>query len=115
MLSRVRWLIQTTSMLHALWLIGPTGHRQAYEKGLIHYDVSEGNVMICRDPFSPFKGFIHDLDVSFSWKHFLARRGIPVELATWVQYCVEHGHEPAEPGESGALDDSKARAVSKIM
>ncbi|EPS93011.1 hypothetical protein FOMPIDRAFT_1093786, partial [Fomitopsis schrenkii] len=40
------------------------GHRQAYEKGVVHHDISEGNVMICRDPGSPFKGFIHDFDFS---------------------------------------------------
>ncbi|EPT03324.1 hypothetical protein FOMPIDRAFT_1046879 [Fomitopsis schrenkii] len=73
------------------------GHRLAYEKGVIHRDVIEGNVMICRDPDSPLKGFMHDFDHSFSWLRFLGKQGWDTELATWVQYCAEHGHEPAGP------------------
>ncbi|EPT03336.1 hypothetical protein FOMPIDRAFT_54087 [Fomitopsis schrenkii] len=88
------------------------GHKQAYEKGIVHRDVSEGNVMICRDPGSPFKGFIHDFDFSFSWLRFLAKRNRVADLATWFRYCVEHGHEPSEPGDSDPLNDSKERTVS---
>ncbi|OBZ70715.1 hypothetical protein A0H81_09148 [Grifola frondosa] len=38
------------------------GHRLALEAGVLHRDVSVGNVMIALD--RPFKGFIHDFDYS---------------------------------------------------
>ncbi|EPT03318.1 hypothetical protein FOMPIDRAFT_1116313, partial [Fomitopsis schrenkii] len=91
------------------------GHRQAYEKGIVHRDISEGNVMICRDPGSPFKGFIHDFDFSFSWLRFLAKRDMVVALATWWQHCIEHGHEPAGPGDADALNDSKERTGTPLF
>ncbi|EPT03334.1 hypothetical protein FOMPIDRAFT_1115985, partial [Fomitopsis schrenkii] len=41
------------------------GHRQAYELGgVIHRDISEGNVMMARHS-ARFRGFIHDFDYSF--------------------------------------------------
>ncbi|KAH9915718.1 uncharacterized protein B0H18DRAFT_1107840 [Fomitopsis serialis] len=66
------------------------GHRRAYEAGIIHRDVSEGNVMISRLR-AAFAGFIQDFDFSFSWRRFLQKRGWDVNLATWEKYCVEHG------------------------
>ncbi|EPT03332.1 hypothetical protein FOMPIDRAFT_89023 [Fomitopsis schrenkii] len=91
------------------------GHRLAYVKGVVHRDVSEGNVMICRDPGSLFKGFIHDFDHSFSWLRFLGKQGWITELATWVQYCAEHGHEPAGPNDEDVLNDSKSRTGTPLF
>ncbi|KAI0726951.1 hypothetical protein C8Q72DRAFT_751951, partial [Fomitopsis betulina] len=123
--SHVRMVLKTvgtpladfndTKELATAFLDAIEGHRQAYEKGVIHRDISEGNVMICRDPFSPFKGFIHDFDFSFSWLRFLAKRGMLGDLATWVKYCVEHGHEPTAPGESDPLNDSKERTGTPLF
>ena len=98
----------------ASWLRQPAGHRLAYEKGVIHRDVSEGNVMICRDPGSPFKGFIHDFAFSFSWLRFLRKRGLEASLASWEKHCVDNGHKPAAPGDTALLNDSKERTVSDI-
>ncbi|KAH9831785.1 uncharacterized protein C8Q71DRAFT_714969, partial [Rhodofomes roseus] len=82
------------------------GHRQAYEAGVLHGDISEGNVMIApRD--APFSGYIQDFDLSFSWKSFLQQRMDKVDLATWDEYCVQHGHEICE-GE-GPTNQSKQR------
>ncbi|KAH9830634.1 uncharacterized protein C8Q71DRAFT_681247, partial [Rhodofomes roseus] len=38
------------------------GHRRMFEAGIIHRDISEGNIMISRGPGSSSTGFIQDLD-----------------------------------------------------
>ncbi|KAH9915728.1 uncharacterized protein B0H18DRAFT_835948, partial [Fomitopsis serialis] len=38
------------------------GHKRAFDAGVLHCDVSEGNVLLCRHPSAGFKGFLHDLD-----------------------------------------------------
>ncbi|EPT03310.1 hypothetical protein FOMPIDRAFT_1098433, partial [Fomitopsis schrenkii] len=48
------------------------GHQEAFEKGMLHRDISEGNVMISRDPDVPYKGFVQDFDYSLNWQKFLA-------------------------------------------
>ncbi|EPT03304.1 hypothetical protein FOMPIDRAFT_89052 [Fomitopsis schrenkii] len=89
------------------------GHHQAYLNGVVHRDVSEGNVMISRDKKQSFSGFIQDFDYSFSWVAFLIKHkdefgwGDAVDLATWEKYCVEHGHELLQEGDAG--NDSKER------
>ena len=70
--------------------------------------------MICRGRGSPFKGFIHDFDFSFSWLRFLRKRGLEVCLASWEKHCAENGHKPAGPGDADPLNDSKERTVSDI-
>ncbi|EPS92699.1 hypothetical protein FOMPIDRAFT_91439, partial [Fomitopsis schrenkii] len=80
---------------------------QAYERGIIHRNISERNVMICRDPGSLFKGFIHDFAYGFSWLRFLGHHEWVAELARWLQYCAEHGHEPIGPDTSEVLKDCK--------
>ncbi|KAH9915722.1 uncharacterized protein B0H18DRAFT_89201 [Fomitopsis serialis] len=47
------------------------GHRAAYEAGIMHRDVSEGNVMISRNPNDTFKGYIQDFDYGLNWKKLL--------------------------------------------
>ncbi|KAH9915212.1 uncharacterized protein B0H18DRAFT_959408 [Fomitopsis serialis] len=85
------------------------GHRRAYKSGIIHRDVSEGNVMISRLR-AAFAGFIQDFDFSFSWRRFLQKRGWDVNLATWEKYCVEHGHEPPRDDEkTDPANDCKER------
>lgn len=82
----------------------------AYERGVVHRDVSEGNVMIARHS-KRFRGFIQDFDYSFSWKRFLEKRGMKKTLAAWEKYCRERGHEPRSKENP---DESKARTVSVI-
>ncbi|KAH9915204.1 uncharacterized protein B0H18DRAFT_1215589 [Fomitopsis serialis] len=82
------------------------GHRRAYEAGVIHRDISEGNVMIAPEG-AAFSGFIQDLDYSFNWKWFLYRRKMQVDLAKWEEYCVQHGYEPRSKEDPD--NDSKER------
>ncbi|KZT67884.1 hypothetical protein DAEQUDRAFT_375900 [Daedalea quercina L-15889] len=63
------------------------GHRQAYVAGVIHRDVSKGNVMIARRSDGSSTGFIHDFDYASSWKRFLDSEGIPATLERWVQHA----------------------------
>ncbi|TFY58765.1 hypothetical protein EVJ58_g6212 [Rhodofomes roseus] len=82
------------------------GHRQAYEAGLVHRDISEGNVMIAPKG-ARFRGYIQDFDFSFCWKWFLQKRKEKVDLATWEEYCVQHGHEPRS--KKDPVNESKER------
>lgn len=93
------------------------GHYMAYLNGVVHRDVSEGNVMISRNKNNKgFSGFIQDFDYSLSWVAFLIKHkdeygwGEAIDLATWEKYCAEHGHEQAQEGNPG--NDSKERTVS---
>ena len=86
-------------------------HRLAYELGVIHRDISEGNVMMARRS-ARFRGFIQDFDYSFSWRQFLRKREMEISLAGWEQYCKEHGHKPRA---SGNPDESKERTVSHFL
>ncbi|TFY59416.1 hypothetical protein EVJ58_g5790 [Rhodofomes roseus] len=63
------------------------GHRQAYVAGIVHRDISKGNVMIARRDGDPSTGFVHDFDYASSWKRFLASEGKPVDLESWIQYA----------------------------
>ncbi|KAH9836362.1 uncharacterized protein C8Q71DRAFT_907950 [Rhodofomes roseus] len=67
------------------------GHRQAYLAGVIHRDISQGNVMIVRNADGTTRGFIHDLDYASSWKHFLSSRSKdkPATLSEWEKYARE--------------------------
>ncbi|TFY57945.1 hypothetical protein EVJ58_g6715 [Rhodofomes roseus] len=91
------------------------GHRQAYEDGLIHRDISEGNVMIARLG-EVFAGFIQDFDFSFSWRRFLETRHYEsIDLATWEKYCVEHGHEPPQENDVDPANNSKERTGTLLF
>ena len=70
-------------------LITSIGHRQAYLSGVIHRDISRGNVMMERKADGTISGFIHDFDHSFNWKRFLADAGLPAELEVWERYVRE--------------------------
>ena len=41
---------------------GVVGHHLAYKAGVLHSDVSDGNVMLARS--KAFNGFIHDFDMA---------------------------------------------------
>ena len=47
-------------------LMGCAGHQQAYACGILHRDVSEGNILIVDG--QPFGGFLHDFDYSSFYK-----------------------------------------------
>ncbi|EPS93231.1 hypothetical protein FOMPIDRAFT_89013 [Fomitopsis schrenkii] len=88
------------------------GHRQAYELGgVIHRDISEGNVMMARHN-AVFRGFIQDFDYSFSWRRFLRKRGMEVCLAAWEKYCRERGHDPRAKDKP---DESKERTGTVLF
>ncbi|TFY57946.1 hypothetical protein EVJ58_g6716 [Rhodofomes roseus] len=69
------------------------GHKRAYEAGILHKDVSEGNVMIIRHTDGTSGGFLQDFDYAFSWRHFLLRRGWRATKESWEQYVrTNEGH-----------------------
>jgi hypothetical protein len=43
--------------------IGNTGHQKAWKAGILHRDISFGNVMVAPSD-EDFRGFIHDFDYS---------------------------------------------------
>ncbi|KAI0724831.1 hypothetical protein C8Q72DRAFT_937151 [Fomitopsis betulina] len=63
------------------------GHEQAYKAGMIHRDVSGGNVMIMKKKDGSPGGFIHDFDFSSSWSRFLKAADITPDIAYWVEYA----------------------------
>ena len=67
-----------------------SGHRQAFLSGIIHRDISEGNVMLSDDIMSFFMGFLLDFDYGFDWKEVLKRAGRVVNEANWKQYVEEY-------------------------
>ncbi|EPT00613.1 hypothetical protein FOMPIDRAFT_1049643 [Fomitopsis schrenkii] len=83
------------------------GHRQAYQLGLIHRDISVGNVMMERKADGTVGGFIHDLDYAFSWKRFLAAAGLPVDLETWERYVREEYRRVTQEKTASAAEDAE--------
>jgi len=63
------------------------GHRQVYLAGLVHRDINKGNVIVARKDDGPSTGFIHDVDYAFIWKRFLASKGKPVDLESWMKHA----------------------------
>lgn len=49
---------------HSRWaqLCDDVGHHLAYKAGVLHSDVSDGNVLLARGKH--FQGFIHDFDMA---------------------------------------------------
>ncbi|KAH9831790.1 uncharacterized protein C8Q71DRAFT_850611 [Rhodofomes roseus] len=68
------------------------GHQRAYYAGIIHQDISEGNVMIVRRK-NGSGGFLQDFDCAFSWRRFLRRCGWRATKESWEQYVrTNEGH-----------------------
>ncbi|KAH9915732.1 uncharacterized protein B0H18DRAFT_1124684 [Fomitopsis serialis] len=59
------------------------GHRAAYEAGVMHRDISEGNVMISRNPNDTFKGYIQDFDYGLNWAKLLEFLKHDTKLEDW--------------------------------
>ena len=75
--------------VHNLADVNLAGHRLAFEAGIIHRDVSEGNVMIANG-----RGFLHDLDYGFDWKEFLLDLGFEDTLESWEQFVATEAGIP---------------------
>ncbi|KAH9930116.1 uncharacterized protein B0H18DRAFT_1209608 [Fomitopsis serialis] len=90
------------------------GHRQAYQAGVIHRDISEGNVMICDTSIASFTGFLLDFDYGFDWKAALKHAGLPVTKASWKTFVEKYNeslpyrHRPAPPEQQPVLDPHDA-------
>ncbi|KAH9922496.1 uncharacterized protein B0H18DRAFT_1105601 [Fomitopsis serialis] len=70
------------------------GHRRAYEAGVIHRDVSRGNVMIGRRADGTSFGFIHDFDYASNWRAFLAKVETLADLKSWEEHArKEYGRD----------------------
>ncbi|EED84134.1 predicted protein [Postia placenta Mad-698-R] len=91
------------------------GHQRAYEAGIIHRDISEGNVLLVED--ESFTGFIGDFDHSFNWKTFLKRRGLEVSRESWEQYARQRYVTNNGPGtrrdEPGDHSSSERRPIKR--
>ncbi|KAH9930096.1 uncharacterized protein B0H18DRAFT_930880, partial [Fomitopsis serialis] len=79
----------TKELVHAL-RDAIIGHRQAYHAGIIHRDISEGNVMICDTRISSFAGFLLDFDYGFDWKTALKQVGWPADEASWRMFVEKY-------------------------
>ncbi|EPT01935.1 hypothetical protein FOMPIDRAFT_89275 [Fomitopsis schrenkii] len=65
-------------------------HKRAYEAGILHRDVSRGNVMLTRKANGSRRGFLHDFDYASNWKQFLAdMQQSDTSLAAWHAYTLE--------------------------
>ena len=60
----------------------------AFKAGLIHRDLSDGNVLI-HDGWL-FTGFLLDLDYAFDWMEALRLSERPVDEAAWETYVAEY-------------------------
>ncbi|KAH9836363.1 uncharacterized protein C8Q71DRAFT_79812, partial [Rhodofomes roseus] len=81
------------------------GHLQAYLAGIIHRDISQGNVMIARRPDGTIIGFIHDFDYAFSWRRFLERERKTASIEEWEKYARE--------GYKRAIQNLKVRLAAR--
>lgn len=70
------------------------GHKHAYEAGILHRGINEGNVMIAEA--GAYEGFISDFNNSFDWISFLKYRNREATVANWekyarAMYAIENG------------------------
>lgn len=75
----------------------------AFKAGLIHRDMSDGNVMIMDNGL--FSGFLLDLDYAFNWIEALELAGEEVSEDAWAAFVEKYNQQvadiarPAFPGE----------------
>ena len=70
------------------------GHMLAFKAGLIHRDLSDGNVMIVDGGW--FQGFLLDLDYAFDWIEALTLAGVEaVDEAAWARFVDQHNNKVA--------------------
>ena len=62
---------------------------EAFEAGVMHRDVSEGNIMMSKDPNAPYKGFVQDFDYALNWRKFLAQLGLGDKREDWDKFMEE--------------------------
>ena len=65
----------------------------AFKAGLIHRDLSDGNVLIHDGGL--FTGFLLDLDYAFDWMEALRLSGRPVDEAAWETHVAEYNAKVA--------------------
>ena len=76
----------------------------AFKAGLIHRDLSDGNIMIIDGPGGLFSGILLDLDYALNWKEVLEIAGWPVSAQSWKEFVEEYNRtlpttkRPALPG-----------------
>ncbi|PCH37559.1 hypothetical protein WOLCODRAFT_84113, partial [Wolfiporia cocos MD-104 SS10] len=87
------------------------GHQLAFEAGVLHRDVSDGNVMIANG--APFKGFIGDFDYSFNWKRFMKARNWLTTVASWQRYVNTGQGIPDTECEASILVDETTEETKK--
>jgi len=80
------------------------GHQLAYEAGVLHRDISDGNVMMGETPRQP--GFITDFDNGFNWKSFMRARGWKDDLESWNRFIQCQEGVPSSDGDIALRDDS---------
>ena len=66
----------------------------AFKAGLIHRDLSDGNVLIHDGGL--FTGFLLDLDYAFDWMEALELAGLPAEWEAWTAYVKEYDQSVAD-------------------
>ena len=67
----------------------------AYRAGIMHRDVSEGNIMIANG-----RGFLHDFDYGFNWKLFLQFLDFEDTEESWEEFVkTERGIPRTSPSE----------------
>ena len=70
----------------------------AFEAGIMHRDISEGNVMIANG-----RGFLHDFDYGFNWKLFLQFLDYEDTEESWEEFVkTEQGIPRASSSEPAA-------------
>ncbi|EPS97246.1 hypothetical protein FOMPIDRAFT_1052466 [Fomitopsis schrenkii] len=70
------------------------GHRLAFKAGMIHRDLSDGNVMI-KDG-GPFDGFLLDLDYAFNWMEALKLAGGEISEEAWAALVDQFNEQVAD-------------------
>ncbi|EPT01867.1 hypothetical protein FOMPIDRAFT_1161088 [Fomitopsis schrenkii] len=71
------------------------GHMLAFEAGIMHRDISEGNVMIANG-----RGFLHDFDYGFNWKLFLRFLDYEDTEESWEEFVRTERGIPRAAGAS---------------